>query len=260
MEEVENKDVVSRRDAYLEKLRERRPDLNVDDEDALWGAISDDTDDALSRISRQEEIDRSLSERFEKDPHFGGFFIDAVNGKSPVVALIERYGDDIREYLDDPEKAQELAEANQKHLERIAQEKEMESQYNANLEASLAVADELQAEGYTDDQINEAFEAVLNDAQKAILGEITREMLETKLKGLNYDTDIAEAEQVGEVKGKNAKIEDKKRDLSDNLPPMIDGKGGGARQPKRKSKEVEALDRITNRPDIWAGAKRKRSN
>lgn len=256
MENIENEKVKSKREAFLERFKNKRPDVDVDDEEALWGAISDDTDDMSGRLSRQEEIDRAMSDRFENDPSFGGFFLDALGGKSPVVAFIERYGEDIRNYLDDPEKAEELAEANRKYLERISQESELETQYNTNLEASLAVAEELEKEGYNEDQINQAFEAVLTDAQKAILGEITREMLETKLKGLNYDNDIAEAEQVAEVRGKNTKIEEKMKKLSpdENLPPMIEGKGT-ASTPKKGNKTTDALDRLTRKPNIFEGIK-----
>lgn len=259
MEPNEKEAVKSKKDTYLEGLKGRRPDVNMDDDESLWGAINDDTDDALGRLSRQEEIDRSMTDRFENDPNFGGFFLDAIGGKSPVISLLERYGDDIRTYLDDPEKAEELAEATKSYTDRITKEKEMEEMYQTNLKASIEVSDALESEGYTSEQVDAAFEEILADAQRAILGEITREMLETKLKGMNYDNDIAEVEQVAEVRGKNTKIEEKLKNMDDGkLPPMIDGKGSGHTEKKGNSKEVDALDRLTNKPDIWQGMKRSR--
>lgn len=249
---------MSARDKAYERLRGKHSELDFDDEEQLWGAINSDYSSYEESASRAEEVDRSMAERFENDPHFAQFFLDAIAGKSPVVALIERYGDDFRNYLDDPDKIEELAEANKTYLSRISKEKELEEQYNSNIEASLQIADELQRQGeYTDEQIDEAFTIILDNAQSAILGAVSKEMLEQTLKGLSYDQDVAEAEQLGEVKAKNTKHKERLKKASelDELPPIIDGRDSGA-QEKKSNPTLDALDNMTNKPDIWAGMKR----
>ena len=218
---------LSSRDNVLALLQSRHPDTDYSDEEAVWRDIYADEVDMQARIDRNAEIDRTLTERFDADPNFASFFLDALRGKSPVVALIERYGEDIRTYLDDPEMTSKLAEMNTEYLARVKQESDLEAKYNENLEVSLRVADEVQqAGGYTDEQMDVAFKAILDDAARAIMGEITAEMLDMKLKGMNYDVDVAEAEHLGEVRGKNTIIEAKKKALqgSADVPPMIEGK------------------------------------
>lgn len=256
--ETDKQTTMSARDKAYERLKGRHSELDFDNEEQLWEAINNDYSDYEERASRAEEVDRAMAERFENDPNFGQFFLDAIAGKSPVVALIERYGEDFRNYLDDPDKVDELAEANKTYLSRISKEKELEEQYNSNIETSLQIADELQGEGgYTDEQIDEAFTIILDNAQSAILGAISKEMLEQTLKGISYDNDVAEAEQMGEVKAKNTKHKERLKKVSeiDELPPMIDSRDSGV-QEKKANPTLDALDNITSKPDIWADMKR----
>lgn len=258
-EQIDKQPIMSARDRAYERLKGRHSELDFDNEEQLWGAIDSDYGSYEEELSRAEEVDRSMAERFEKDPNFAQFFLDAIAGKSPVVALIERYGEDFRSYLDDPDKAEELATANKEYLGRISKEKELEEQYNSNIETSLQIADELQAEGgYTDEQIDQAFTIILDNAQKAILGAVSKEMLEQTLKGINYDTDIAEAEQIGEVKAKNTKYKERVKKASelDELPPMIDGRDSGVQSSKKTNPTISILDKMTQKPDIWADMKR----
>ena len=65
----------------------------------------------------------NLTERFENDTMFASHFMDMLEGKNPLVSLIEKYGDDLRSALEDPEMAEELAGANEKYVERLGKEK-----------------------------------------------------------------------------------------------------------------------------------------
>lgn len=257
MEEVENKDVKTKRQMLAERMAGKYPDSNFDDDDALYGAVMDDFDNYDQRISRSDEIDRTMADKFTNNPKFGGLFLDVLGDTDPVVAMIERYGEDIREYLDDPDKREELAEANKKYIDRINKEKELEAEYDANLQESLKVADEVQqAGGYSDEQVNEAFNLILMDANNAIIGKIDAVTLETKLKGLSHEADLAEATQQAEVRGKNAKIEEKKKSLrpDEGMPAVLQGKGSAPKPPVRK--EIAALDRVAPNKDVWGGMKR----
>lgn len=258
---IDKQQVTSAKDKAFERLRGRHQDLNFEDEEQLYGAIDSDYSDFETQLERQRQVDSDMSERFNNDPNFAGFFLDAVSGKSPLVALIERYGDNFRDILDDPEKVEELAEANKKYLERISKEKELEAQYEKNIETSLAIADELQSEGnYSDEQIDEAYGLILEDAQQAMMGVISKEMLETKLKGLSYDEDVEEAEQVGEARAKNTRFTEKLKGANEleKLPPMIDGRNAQVSK-KEKDPTLESLDKITKKGDIWNGMHRGRS-
>ncbi len=254
--ETDNNEVKSKRDLLLARLQEKYPDTDFSDDDGLYGAVMDDYDNYEATIAKHKEVDDKLGGMFESNPQFAGMFLSALNGdRNPVLSMIETYGDDFRSFLDDPENAESIAEANAKFVERLNSEKELEATYEKNLEQSLMIAEELEASGpYEREQIDMAFKAVLDDANKAIMGEINAEMLETKLKGLNHDNDIQEAVDEATIRTKNQKIEAKKKTLKDELP-MIDGKGTDVSSDRRHP-AIKRLDQITGRPDIWKDLKR----
>ena len=259
MEVVDNKTVASKRQALEERLRAKYPDNDFTDDESLYGTAVDDLDDYDSKINKYKEVDSKMSEKFMNNPALGGMMVDVLGGKDPIVSVIERYGDDLREYLDDPDKREELAEANKKYMERVSQEKELENEYESNLEESVRVAEEVQTNGgYSDDQVNEAFNQILMDAQNAILGKIDAAMLETKLKGLSHDVDVQEATQEAEVRGKNTKIEEKKKSFKgdQDMPAVLQGKASGATN-KTANPTLDALDRAVPNMDVFKGLKRR---
>lgn len=256
--ETDNKDIKSKRDLLIERMQGKYPDMDFTDEDGLYGAIMGDYDSYESTIAKHKEVDDKLSGMFENNPQFAGMFLSALNGdRNPVLSMIETYGEDFRSYLDDPENAESIAEANAKFVERLNGEKELEAKYEANLEQSLKIADEIEASGeYSREQVDLAFKAVLDDANRAIMGEINQDMLMTKLKGINHDNDIQEAVEEATVRAKNQKIDVKKKNLKDELP-MIDGKGAAPVEDRRSS-AAKHLDYLVKKPDIWEGMKRNK--
>lgn len=257
-QEPEIKDNRSKKDLLLERIKGVYPESDFSDENNLYGTIMGDYDNMEGQLSRHKEIDEKMTGMFETNPQFAGMFLSALSGdRNPVISMIETYGDDFRSFLDDPENAESIAEANASFVERMNKEKDLEMTYEKNLEQSLKIAEEFEAAGnYTSEQIDLAFKAVLDDANRAIMGEINAEMLETKLKGLNHDSDIQEAVDEATIKTKNQKIEAKKKSLRDELP-MIDGKGA-APEEDRRSKEARALDSLVKKPNIWEGIKRNK--
>lgn len=252
-ENIANEEVMSKRQLLTDRMKGKYPDKEFADDEELYGSLYDDFTDYDERIKRNEEVDGQLTGLFNDNPQFATAFLGALSGNNPVLELVKAYGDDFRTYLEDPENAEQLAEATKSYSDRMSQEKELEAQYQKNLEKSLAIADELQAQ-YGEEQIDEAFTAIIEDASRAIMGDITKEMLEMRLKGMNHDADVQEAAQDASVQAKNEKIVAKKKSLKQDLP-MIEGKGAA---PKRQiPKSVSSLDRMTKRSDnIYKGMKR----
>lgn len=247
----------SKREMLLERMQGKYPDQAFDDDETLYGQALGDIDEYEGRLGRQDEVDKQLTERFETDPMFGSHFMDMLGGKNPLISMIEKYGDDLRTALEDPDMAEELAKANESYVERLGKEKKLQESYEANIAQSIEEADALEQAGtYTPEQIDDAFKAILDDAAKAIQGEISAEMLEMRLKGSSYDDDIQGATEEATVKAKNEKIEAKKKDLKADLP-MIDG---GASKPTKKQSNptLDSLDKITGGRDIWADLKPRR--
>lgn len=239
MADIDNQRVTSRKNKMLERLRTKYPDMDIADEEAVYGRISDDYDDYDQKMGKYKESEEKLAKLFGSDPRSARFLASWSKGGDPVVMLVKEFGKDILEGLEDPEKINEIAAANKEYVDRIAKDKQYEEEYNKNIEESIKGFSELQEEkGYTDDQIDEASKAFIKIAADAIKGIISKESLEMVMKALNYDEDLEDAARRGEIKGRNTKIEENLRKMNkgdgtthmagkNNVPPAP--KGGNSR-------------------------------
>ena len=226
--------VKTKRDMALERLKSRYPDREYADDDALFGQINDDYDNYDKQLSGYKEREGQLADMFASDPRSARFLTDWRKGGDPVIMLVKQFGTDIKDALEDPEKLDAIAEANKEYVERVAKEKELDEAYKANVQQSLADMTAYQEEkALADEDIDNAFMYLKDIANNVIMGKFTREMLEMAGKALNHDADVAVAAEDGEVKGRNAKIEEKMRQR---------GKGDG----------VAALDGANNVPKVKA--------
>ena len=231
---------LDRRGALKKRLSERYPDKDFEDDDTFMGQLADDYDSNEQRIKEYEEREQKMSDLFTNDPRSASFLIGLSEGRDPLVALVQEYGEDIRAALDDPERMEQMAEANREYLDRVAKSKSLEDEYEKNIQKSLGVLAALQEKsGRSEEDIDKAVELLMNIVRDGIVGRITEESLQMALKALGHDTDVEEARLEGEVKGRNAKIEEKLRakSKSDGLPRLA----GSAPAPTKKGNSLFSL-------------------
>lgn len=244
------------RERLKERLQAKHPDKDFDDEDALLGQINDDYDEQEKELSGYKEREGQIAGLFSRDPRSASFLSNWSNGADPVVELVRLFGREIADAADDPEKLDQIAEANKQFLEREANSRQLEEEYNANLEESLKHLQSLQDEGTPDDQIDEAMTFLLEIVTNGVRGKFTPEMVQMALKAIGYDRAVTEAEETGRVAGRNEKIDVKLR-----KPQGGDGTadlaGGGAIQ-DRPTPNLGALDGASSRPSIWDKGEMKR--
>lgn len=237
MANTDNQAVKSNREQALSRLKSRYPDKDFADDEALFGQISDDYDDFDSQLSGYKEREQKFADMFSADPRSAHFLMSWRNGEDPAVGLVRQFGVDIKDAIDDPERQEEIAAANKEFVERVAKEKELEEEYKANLEESLKSLEAFQSEnGLSDDDVDNVMEYLVGIVKDGIMGKFTPESMSMALKAINHDVDVASAEQEAEVRGKNAKIEEKlrKRNESDGTA-VLDGKNGGSPRPANNS-------------------------
>ena len=224
----------TRRASFTARMRERYPDRNLDDEEELFGAISDGYDELETSNNEYRDNNRKLVDLFRNDERSARFLTGWANGKDPIVSLIENYGDLFREALEDPEKVKEIAEANRRFAENAAEQAAQQKAREENLQQSLMELSALQEEeGISDEQIDEAMTLFIRMADDLTQGKFTREDVKVMLNALNYDSAVSEARDEGELTGRNAKIEETwRRKKGDGLPTL----GGGGQ------KESEGLE------------------
>lgn len=229
---------MSRRDKHLERLRKKYPDKQFEDDEAIFGQISDDYDQFEQENKTMRDREKAFSEMFVSNPKSARLMMEWKNGKDPVAALISIYGkEDILAAIEDPEKLEAIEQANKDFAEKVAKNDEYEAQYEKNLPASLrAIEAWAEKRGVGDEEIDKAVDALSKLCGDFILGKITPESIEMMLNAINHDTDVANAQEEGEVAGRNAKIVEKMRNSKkgDGIN-NLNGRNGTPSQNKRKS-------------------------
>jgi len=152
---ADNNEVKSRRDQHLDRLRNKYPDKKFEDDEEIYGQISDDYDTYEAELEGLRGREKSLSDMFAADPRSAQFLTDMHNGNDPVLGLVLNFGVEIKDVLDDPEMQDKIAEANKDYVERVANSKKLDEEYEKNMDNTLETLRQFQSErGMTDEKID----------------------------------------------------------------------------------------------------------
>lgn len=229
---IDNQDVVqstperpNKREELLALMREDYPDSDFADDADFYDTLYNER----GRYKTTEEQAAKLREAFVKDPRIAGLLNFAKDGGNPIIYLIEHYGDEFRDALDDPDKAEEIAEAHKKYQETVAKNKEIEELSAANLHTSAANLDALQSEhNLTDEEVLDIFQTASGYALDATTNLYTKEFLAAIMRAKNYDKDVEAASMEGEVRGRNERIaEQLRKKKPTGVPPTLSGDSSG---------------------------------
>lgn len=225
----------NRRETLVGLMREDYPDSDFADDDDFYDKLISER----GKYKSTEEQAGKLREAFVKDPRIAGLLNFAKEGGNPIIYLIEQYGDEFRDALEDPDKAEEFGEAHKKYQEKVAKTKELEEVSATNLQTTAGVLDALQSEfKLTDDEVLDIFQTASQYALDATTNLYTKEYLTAILRAKNYDKDVESAAMEGEVRGRNERIEETLRKQKPaNVPPTLTGNSGGkaTEAPKRET-------------------------
>ncbi len=255
-----NTEVKNSRDRYMERLKAKYPDKEFADDEALFGQINDDYDSYDNELSGYREREKSLYDMVDRDPRSASFLTDWRKGEDPIVSLVRRFGDDFKAALEDPEKQEALAAANKEFAERVAEEEKYEEEYQKNIKETLSTLEAAQQEeGLSDDDIDGAMDFLVGIVRDGILGKFSRESVDMALKAIKHDSDVETADREGEVRGRNAKIEEKlrKENKSDGTANLGSKNGGGGA--RREMPDLGVIDQNYGVDDIWKRGGEKRT-
>lgn len=254
----DNKEVKSNRERYTERLKVRFPDRDFADDEALFGQINDDYDGYDKELSAYKEREKKLSDLFASNPRSAAFLTAWVNGEDPLVGLIRKFGDDFKAALEDPAKQEALAAANKEYAERIAKENEYEEMYQKNMDETYSNIELVQQEdNLSDDDIDDAMKLLIGIMKDATIGLFSADSIRMAVKAIKHDDDVALADQEGEIRGRNSKIEEKlrKSGRSDGTA-QLSGKNGGTNS--RKMPDLGVIERSYGTQNIWERGGEKR--
>lgn len=197
---------------FVARFQQKHPDANIEDEEVLYGAINDDYDKYDSDLDDATSREQAMVELYTNDPRTAALLTAWKNGEDPMLFLIRNYGDDFLDALRDEARQEEFAKAYGEYLEKVAKSKEFEDKYQENLQHSIETLDQMVAGGEISAEDCDAVVGnITNTISDGIYGKYDRETILMYLKALHHDEDVAEADYAGEIRGRNAKIEEKLR-------------------------------------------------
>lgn len=234
---AEQTQVKSRRDQHVERLRSKSPEKKFEDDEEIFGQISEDYDQYEQELEGYRGREKQLSDMFAADPRSAQFLTDMHNGTDPVIGLVRNFGVEIKDVLDDPGMQEKIAEANKEFVERTAKSKKLDEEYEKNMDATLETLRTFQTQrGLSDEQVDKVVDFLLTIVRDGVMGKFSPETLDMACKAVNYDADVAAAGEEGEVAGRNAKITEnlRKSAKGDGTGPLGGKNGVGSRTPRKR--------------------------
>lgn len=226
----------TKKEAFRRRMAERKPDLNLDDDDAYYGYMSDMMDEYDTYHESSEIMRRNL----DHSPALTDMLTAARGNKEfdPVIWMVEYQGLDLDALRDDPEYMAKLTEARNKWLAQRAKKDDTDKQIEANIprsiEAVMAKRDEM---GLSDQQVSEILAEIFQMGGDLEVGIIPIKMFELMAKGMTRDADVELAREEGLAEGLNTKVEDKLRSL-----PKTTEQVRGRQMPVREAKPKKKVD------------------
>ncbi len=243
---AENNPVRSRRDQHLERLRTKYPEKKFEDDEEIFGQISDDYDAFEAENGAMKEREKSLSNMFRENPQAAFILNDMREGKDPVTSLVRRLGIQVKDVMDDPAMQDKIEAANKEYLDRLAKSKQLDEEYERNMDTTLnkTLPEYQQQNGLSDDEIDAIGAAWVQIIREGIMGILSHETITLIANALNHDTDVANAQEEGEVAGRNTKIMEKMRNAKkgDGIT-NLNGRNGTPSQKANKKQSVFELAR-----------------
>ena len=230
-----------------EQLREmaasRLPDRNFstpegqtaqEGQDDLAQAILEMMTEAKTTISDNASKNEAMVKLFYGDPKSGEFVNRWIETGDPRAALVEVFGDELAD-LGTEEGRSRFSDNLKSYRDRQNANKQANDEAAANWDKSLADLDAWGDEhGLDVDKKAEVAARLIAVTAKGLMNIYEPADFDMVLKEMNYDNDVANARQEGEVAGRNAKIAAARRErtATTNMPPALSGQGLRATEPQ----------------------------
>lgn len=225
----------TKREAFRKRIADRKPDLNLDDEDAYYGYMGDMMDEYDSYRESSEIMRRNL----ETSPALTDM-LTAARGKKdfdPVIWMVEYEGLDIDALRDDPDYLAKLTEARNKWLAQRAKKEETDKQIEANIPESIAALQAKRDElGLSDEQVSSILSEIFQMGGDLEVGIVPIRIFELMAKGMTRDADVEAAREEGVAEGLNTKVTDKLRTMPKTTEQVV-----GRQMPMREAKPKQKV-------------------
>lgn len=236
---TENQDNRSKKERMWDRLSKSKPDLNMEDEEAVYGSIYDDYDHfegENKRLSDENEEYKQREKQFgdwiTSGEHNGEYFEGMMNGDDvfETATMIHGY-DALLEYLQSEEARKKYKKANEEFEKRKAENKKLEEESQANLENTNNELAAAVSDGrFTEEQAKEAIIGLFDICDGLNVKVCKPEWVEMWIKAKSHDADVDAARKEGREEGVNEgidrQIQQRRANRGQNRPSMPVGAGG----------------------------------
>lgn len=230
MEQSDEREQKTPRELLREKLLRNYPDRKVDDDDELFDLLWEYDSQLCGCYDRLKEGQLKLAHLFNENPRVGAFISDVVAGDDALLACIRHFGRRLLESGNDFEMMDKIRREDMVYRERRMQQRKMEEDRERNWERSERIIEAFKVQNELSDEAFDRFlEEVYDLVESVFMGKFSMRTLELLYKGLNYESDMMQAEMAGEVRGKNQRIVlERGRSAGDSVPSLHSRSSAGS--------------------------------
>lgn len=197
----------------------------------------------LQHLRINKEQNNRLADVLGRDPRLAQMLSDVVGGKRNAHSALARYFGTsmVNVDMDSPE-FEEIMLADEERKEEVRRLANDRREYEQNLSESVAVIEKFCEErGYdASDFMDSVWESIVFPV---MAGKYSHEVCLALDHALNYDKDVEEAFEAGDIKGRNMNIRRMREDFGDGLPK---GMNSVAPETDMKRKRHTLIDKALN--------------
>ena len=210
------------RELLREKLLQYYPDRRVETDDDLFDLLCEYDSQISSCYDRLKDGQLKLAYLFNENPRVGAFISDVVSGDDALLACVRHFGRELLESRDDFDTLDRIRREDMIYRERRMQQRKMEEERERNWERSERIIAAFKTQnGLSDEAFDRFLEEVYDLVESIFMGKFSMRTLGLLYRGINYESDMMQAEMNGEVRGKNQRILlERERAAGDSLPSL----------------------------------------
>lgn len=187
---------------------------------------------ALDWIRKQIEMNDRLAETIGEDPRAAQLFADIVNGGKPGVSLVRHFGRSLINAEEGTPEYDELMAADAEFMNERAAVAERDAAYKAHADEWFnAFRAYLEKNGLdVEKYMTEVEESIIEPALDLVVDE---KLFARLVKAVDYDKDVEDAFEAGNIKGRNTNINEMRAKPSDGMPKGLNSAAPAVEKKRR---------------------------
>ena len=187
---------------------------------------------ALDYIKELQEMNNRMVETISDDPRAAQFFADMMNGQGGIKSLVRYFGKKLIDVEEGTPEYDEIMAADAEFMAEYERGKAFDEENRTKAQAWFAAfADYCNRMNLNEDVYLVKIE---DEFIKPVLEwEASDETFNKLVKAVDYDKDVDDAFEAGEIKGRNTNINEMRSKPSDGMPSGLSSQAPVVEKPKR---------------------------